>query len=359
MVQKSRPFWTSIHKWIALTVGLWIALNGLTGTLLVFQREIEAALDPDLYRTGTPYEIADYALMDVAVREAYPNRVIYRVERDNKFPDEAFRFITRPASEPESIFTFLEVFVDPVSGEIIGDRPWLTFMKATRLFHMELLAGKAGKKITGYMGLALTLTVIVGVVLWWPKKGKVKRALQFRKTSPTPRLIRDLHNVFGIFFLAGFTLAATTGLVIIFPLRADVVVGLFLDTPENPTLSLSEPVKDRPGFQAIYDEVERHFPGHVPTYVDFPQSERGVYSYRFEPADLELTRYTSVAYVDQYTAKMVHAFDPQNQGTGRTLVGLWSITSHNGQMFGMIGRLIVFGSASPLRPCLERACTSG
>ena len=344
MVKKSRPFWMSIHKWIALTVGIWIALNGLSGTILVFQRDIEAALDPDLYRTGTPYDVAIYALMEAAVHQNYPDRVIHRVERDNKFPDEAFRFTTRPAGEEESILTDLEIFVDPVTGEIVGDRPWLTFMKATRLLHMELLAGNIGKKITGFLGLFLVVAVTAGVVLWWPKKGKYKRALQFKTSSPTPRLIRDLHNVFGMYFLIGFALVGITGLVIIFPKQADVVVGMFMDTPETKPFSLSEPVDDKPGLQAIYDEVERHFPGHVPTRIDYPPSERGAYGYRFEPADLEYTIYTGVAYVDQYSGKLVDAFDPQTQGSGRSLVGLWSIYSHNGQMFGMIGRLIVFGA---------------
>lgn len=344
MVRKSRPFWMSIHKWIALTVGIWIALNGLTGTVLVFQREIEAALDPHLYRTGEPYDVANYAVMEAAVLENYPDRVIHRVERDNKYPDEAFRFTTSLKGEPESIFTDLEIFVHPQTGEIIGDRPWLTVMKATRKFHMELLAGSIGKKVTGYLGLALIVMVVVGVVLWWPKNGKYKRALQVKKASTTPRLIRDLHNVFGMYFLVGFALVGITGLVIIFPKQADVVVGLFLDSPETVPLSVSEPTNNKPGLQSIYEEVDRHFPGHVPTRIDYPPSERGAYGYRFEPADLEYTIYTGVAYVDQYTGKMVDAFDPQTQGAGRSLVGLWSIYSHNGQLFGIAGRLIVFGS---------------
>ena len=345
MVKKTRPFWVAIHKWIALTLGLWIALNGLTGSILVFQQDIEAALDPDLYRTGTPYEVADFTLMETAVLENYPDRVIHRIERYNKFPDEAYRFTTSPAGEPVSMSTDLEVFVDPVTGEILGDRPWRTVMQVTRQFHIELLAGNIGKKITGFMALFLVATVIVGVVLWWPKNGKYKRALQFRKTSPTPRLIRDLHNVFGMYFLIGFVLVSMTGLVMIFPRQADVVVGLFLDTPGNPSLfSISEPTEDKPGLQAIYEEMDRHFPGHVPTEIYYPRSKRSAWGYFFEPAGLSYTIYTGAAFVDQYSGKMVDVFDPQTQGAGRSLVGLWARYSHSGQMFGMTGRLIVFGA---------------
>ena len=51
MIRRFRQYWLSLHKWVALTIGVWIVLNGLSGSVLVFQRELEAALNPDLYRT--------------------------------------------------------------------------------------------------------------------------------------------------------------------------------------------------------------------------------------------------------------------------------------------------------------------
>lgn len=345
MVRKSRPTWVAIHRWIALTIGIWIALNGLTGSMLVFQPEIEGVLNPGLYRTGTRYDVPDYELMEASVRKRYPDRVIKQVETYNRFPDGAYRFTTAPAGERGSILTDLETFVDPVTGEILGDRPWLTFLNGARQFHVELLAGNSGKKITGYLGLLMIITLVAGVVLWWPKKGRYGRALRFRSGSPTPRLIRDLHNVFGMYFLVGFALVGISGLILTFPRQADAVVGLFLDTPGNPyALSTSEPNQTRVGVQAIYEEMERQYPGHVMTSVSYPQTERGAYGYTFEPAGLSYTIYTGVAFVDQYSGKMIDAFDPQTQGAGRSLVGLWSRYSHNGKMFGLMGRLLVFGA---------------
>lgn len=345
MVKKTRPFWVFLHKWIALTIGIWIVVNGLTGSMLVFQPEIDAALNPGLYRTGTPYDVPDYELMEASVARHYPNRVIKQVETYRQFPDEAYRFTTSPAGKPDSILTDLETFVDPVTGEILGHRPWLTVLNAARQLHVELLAGNNGKKLTGYLGLLMVITIVAGVALWWPKAGGYKRALQFRRTSATPRLIRDLHNVLGMYLLLGFALVGISGLILTFPRQADAIVGLFLDTPGNPSaLSTSEPKEARVGLQAIYEEMERHFPGHVMTSVSYPLTERGAFGYTFEPAGLSYTIYTGVAFLDQYSGKMVGVFDPQTQGAGRSLVGLWSRYSHNGQMLGMIGRLIVFAA---------------
>ena len=282
--------------------------------------------------------------MSGSVAAAYPDKWFHRVERDNKYPDEAYRFILANKGEPYSYFSDVEVFVNPVTGEILGDRPWLTFMKATRLFHMELLAGKIGKEVTGYLAIFLTLSIVIGVVLWWPKNGKYKRALQVKSSSGTPRLMRDLHNVAGMYFLIVLAMVCVTGLTIIFPRQAQWVVEWVMPAPPTNPISLSEPQETKVSLQRAANAVEAGYPGAVPTRIEIPQTDRGVYSFRIEPANLDYTIYTSVVYVDQFTGEIVSAFDPVTQATARSLIGLWSIYSHNGQIYGMPGRILVFGS---------------
>lgn len=344
MVRRTRPFWTWIHKWIALSIGLWIALNGLTGTILVFQREIEANLALDLYRTGTSYETPDFALMAEAIAESYPDKWVTTLERDNKYSDEAYRFTLANKGEEESYFSDIEVFVNPITGAIIGERPWLTFMKATRLFHMELLAGKTGKKITGYLCLLLALTLIIGVTLWWPKNRKYGRALRFKPDSTMPRMVRDLHNVCGMYFLVVFTAVCLTGIVIVFPNPSAAVIELFVEAPETQPFSMSATQGRSIALQVAADAVERDYPGAVPTLIEMPRTPRSAYSFRIEPADLDYTLYTSVIYIDQYTGDVVSTFDPVTQPAARSLIGLWSIYTHNGQIIGLPGRLLMFGA---------------
>jgi uncharacterized iron-regulated membrane protein len=344
MASKPRPFLTGLHKWIALTLGLWIALNGLSGTILVFQREIEAGLDPEFYRTGTDYTSANFEVMSDAIDKAFPGHWVIAIERDNHFADEAYRFILARNGEEISYFSDVEVFVDPVTGDILGQRPWLTFMKATRLFHMELLLGPVGKTVTGYLALVLVFTIVVGVILWWPKNGKFKRALQFRATSSTPRLIRDLHNVFGMYFLVMFLVVCITGLTAVFPRQAAIVASLFSEAPESKPFSLSDDRSNQIGLQDAANVVEQFYPGAVPTLIRPPRTSLSAYSFRIEPAKLDSTVYTSVIYVDQYAPKIVSTFDPVTQPKARSLIGLWVIYTHNGQMVGMPGRVLIFGS---------------
>src|SRR5262245_56069190 len=45
-----RSSWFTIHRWLGIGLGVWFALVGLTGSLLVFDEPIDAWLNPQLLR---------------------------------------------------------------------------------------------------------------------------------------------------------------------------------------------------------------------------------------------------------------------------------------------------------------------
>jgi uncharacterized iron-regulated membrane protein len=59
-----RNAWVLIHLWLGLTLGVAGALVGITGSLLVFDRAIDGALNPQRYATSgreLSLPLADYA----------------------------------------------------------------------------------------------------------------------------------------------------------------------------------------------------------------------------------------------------------------------------------------------------------
>ena len=120
MAMSVRPVWLSIHKWIGLILGFWIVFQGITGAILVYKLEIQAALNPQLYRTGMPGGQVDYDRMVEAVTSGFPNYRIAYLERDALAADESFRFVMARAGQPSSPFEDLEVFVNPQTGEVMG-----------------------------------------------------------------------------------------------------------------------------------------------------------------------------------------------------------------------------------------------
>src|SRR3954471_20757934 len=60
---KLRGFWVQVHLWLGLTLGVLGIAIGITGSVLVYENDIDAAIDPARYAvTGSevalPY--ADY-----------------------------------------------------------------------------------------------------------------------------------------------------------------------------------------------------------------------------------------------------------------------------------------------------------
>ena len=65
-----------LHRWIALTLGLWFAFAGITGSVLVFWKEIDAGPAP-VSADGPHQPMAD--LLAIARREWPASALIYRI----------------------------------------------------------------------------------------------------------------------------------------------------------------------------------------------------------------------------------------------------------------------------------------
>ncbi len=59
------------HRWLGLLLGLVMLLLGVTGSILSFQREIDAALNPGLFRpSGPPNPEINYAAIQRIAEQA-------------------------------------------------------------------------------------------------------------------------------------------------------------------------------------------------------------------------------------------------------------------------------------------------
>lgn len=348
-----------IHRYIGLAIGLWMCAVGVSGAILAYYREIKTWFEPHLFliENEAPRH-PDLDRMIATVRATYPDRFILYIDRHGLSLRETYPFIlTEPlpmtAAGPDlsgignyDAAMSLQVFVDPITAEIVGARSYWTVINILRDFHRELFAPPVGRKILGTLGLLVFMTSVVGGVLWWRDgRRSIKRALTIRQSSPTPRLIRDGHTVFGIYatvFIGwlglsaamicyGSSLRSAVDWVLRGGKPAQVFEGVALAAPVvggGPIVSMN----------AARDTALTDHPASDVVLIRMPKSASSRISFRLYPLDEPVTLYTRQVYIDAATGAIAGRFDPKRQPWSDSLFGLWLIWFHNGTMLGDAGR---------------------
>jgi uncharacterized iron-regulated membrane protein len=92
----------------------------------------------------------------------------------------------------------------------------------------ELLPDYFGLQFVGWMGVAMVLFGISGLVLWWPKKGQWRLAFGVKRGARGFRLNRDLHGAAGFWSLTVFLILSVSGVDLAFPITFQNMVGAVL-----------------------------------------------------------------------------------------------------------------------------------
>ncbi|HYS45535.1 MAG TPA: PepSY-associated TM helix domain-containing protein [Rhizomicrobium sp.] len=238
----------TVHMWIGLILGVLLAALGLSGSLLVYDESISDLLSPPP-RAATAGMPLPLTMIANAAREAAAEQGVDGGQMQIIVPQKArdavvvrFNGISpmgaMPARGREGAGRGLQMFLDPVSGEVLASRkfaqpPLLTF--AHQLHGNFLMSREFGRPIVGWLGVAMCLLGLSGLVLWWPKRGQWKYAFKIRRSATGLRFNRELHAATGIWIFVVFMAVSFSGVVIAWPQTAG------LNTPGPRALPTVEP----------------------------------------------------------------------------------------------------------------------
>src|SRR5262245_41566066 len=205
-----------LHWLLGITGGVVLAFVGFTGALLSFESELFVALNPGVATVaGRGEPLAPPDLL-ARVLERNPDKRVLNL--DVPFgTDRSARvgFALPPGAVVEGPpgRRVEWGYVDPYTGELLGEPRGEGFFRVTRELHRYLAAGDVGKHIVGASTVALLLFATSGIYLRWPRKARSWRAwihIDFRLTGRA--FLYRLHAVVGTFVLPLYLLAALTGL---------------------------------------------------------------------------------------------------------------------------------------------------
>ncbi len=183
MMPACRPALALVHRWVGLVMAGFLLLAGLTGALLAWNEELDAWASPRLLRAAPPAPGAPM-LDPLALRqrvqalhpEAYAAMAYLQQEPGRAAVVRLFG-LPNPATgqpvEPPND----QVFVNPYTGEVLGERKWgdisqglKNLMPFVYRLHFELALGVVGSYAFGIVALLWTLDCFVGAYLTFPAR---------------------------------------------------------------------------------------------------------------------------------------------------------------------------------------------
>lgn len=292
------------HLYLGIIAGAIVAFVGVTGSILVFQDEIDRALNPDLFVVVAQKKKMPIEDIVPLIKAKNPKlKIDYLFLGDIKNPNEAYSITNLKTEE--------QTFINPYNGEISGKRIYTSsFIRVVTELHRTLLIPVAGRYICGLASLCLLILTISGLRLWIPKKWKqLKSVLTVRFSGSLKRQNYDWHNSLGFYSSPFVAILSLTGFSITFSTL--VIPFLFLLSGKSPqgvakllgaksawhAQAVPLPLK------AIVAVAKEKMPNGYIGGIAFPADKMGTYRLDVVSGKLPRVGKREMLIVDQYTAK--------------------------------------------------------
>jgi uncharacterized iron-regulated membrane protein len=262
-----------VHLALGLGTGLWLVLVSLTGSLIVFRAEMEAALHPALTRVPAGPGRAPLQPMLDGARTAFPGATFHTVNLPTE-PGGTVSFWGHDAAGRS-----FHAYANPHTGEPLGsDLADDNLTEWLYLFHAQLLGGGLGEQINGLGAILWVAVIATGLILWWPRTGRTwLDGMRVRWSAGSPRRNYDLHRAVGFWAALPLLLVVVTGAYFPFkaPFRwlAETVTGTTAaeNSPARPT---GRPGTPDVSLDAILAAATNVHPEVPPNWIHLPQHSR-------------------------------------------------------------------------------------
>ncbi|AQS94914.1 sulfite reductase [Polaribacter sp. BM10] len=339
-----RKLINDIHLWLGLASGIVLFVVCLTGTVLAFEHEIKDFFAEKLTIEETNEKIAISSLV-------------------NTLKEKEIGFVTGVTLPSEDLKPYVfnvkkdlkerrgaKVLVNPFNAEVkkvqktSADAFLLVMFKLHRWLMLDTTVGRP---IVGIATIIFLILSITGIVLWFPRKIKLKnfkQGFKIKFNANWKRINHDLHNTLGFYACIFIIIMGLTGLCWSFEgyreglstvLSTKVFnrssVKLNVDKiPTDKILTVDELITTANKTLDYKGELSVTFPSKRNNYYSFRKSDESSFSPVFTDK-LYLDASGKVLAVDYFKDK------PFNVKTASLIKPL-----HTGEIYGMLSKIIYF-----------------
>ncbi len=209
-----KRFLRKLHLWLSIPVGLIIVCICFSGACLLLQRMLTPVIFHSLYYVeDTKKNTLPVSQLAEKVKATLPDSVQIQGITAYADPQRTWKVnLTKPYGAG--------IFINPHTGEILGNNPTPDFFQTMFQLHTALLdnateGGEAsvGERVIGVTTLFMAIVLLSGIVIWIPKTRRLLKArtrISFRRGAK--RFNYDLHVSGGIYAVLVLLAMALTGL---------------------------------------------------------------------------------------------------------------------------------------------------
>lgn len=344
-----RQIFAKLHRWTGLALIVFLVIAGATGTWLTYRHELDRLINPH-------QRVVEVGQASLPLEEIYS-----RVEQ--RYPGSKATTASLPEHPDDSVAVYLRsttdgalpfdlVFVNPYTGEILGDRNTQKVTLSTEALdsfmlrlHYSLLAGQSGVTLMGVTALVWLISNFIGMALSWPHAWRRIVAwlpiVSVRARGGAYKVNYDLHRAVGVILLPVLTVLAFSSVALNLPGLLRPTVDAFSPVAPRPTnrkpYPLDAPVSSPEA--AVRRSIALVGSGSRVSsiYADYRQGWYSVLVHR--PGDLAPYG-DHYVYIDLGTGELVTTRLGDTASAGERFLA-WQFPLHTGQAFGEVGRAII------------------
>ncbi len=239
-----RRLWVQIHLWLGWTLGAIGIVIGLSGSFLVYDHEIDAWLNPQRYAVSGPQASLGFAEYAASARQAVPGARVAGMRMPGA---EGGPVVVTTRQQGAA---FHRLYMDPPTGKVLEAVPGGGLVGWMHRFHENLtLREYWGRELVGAVGIAMLVSSLSGLYLWWPARGRFREALGARGGLARSR---NLHYLLGFYGCTLLVLLSFTGIWLAYVDAGRAVVSAF--SPLTPRTTEAGAYRvNRPGEMLVVD----------------------------------------------------------------------------------------------------------
>lgn len=236
-----------LHLWSGISVGLYILMISLTGSVLVYRNELYRAATPPQIRLQASGPLLTDAQLSEAAEHAWTGYRVTKIVRLVQNDLGVDVWLSRGDTVKKRIF-------NPWTGQDLRDTvpAGIRLVSGLMDLHDNLFGGTTGREVNGAGAILVIVVALTGLVVWWPGLKTWRRSLTLHSGVGWKRWIWHLHSMVGFWGLAFTLIFALSGIYLTFPDK----VQDFADWLEPIT---SANARGRIGDQVIYWLAYLHF----------------------------------------------------------------------------------------------------